>query len=105
MIDYPVFTMTRDLAADVVERCFVGTDGALAGAGENTLGVCQNTDGAVDVLGAVSVKTGGIVTAGGLVESDASGRAIDKTTGVGAARALGSATAANQYVLCILIPN
>ncbi len=104
-----VLAPTRAISGEVPAHRFVGTDNALAGAGENTLGVNQHyakdEDSAVDMLGAVAIETGGVVTEGGLVESDAFGRAIDKTTGVGGARALEGATGAGQFVQCVLIPN
>lgn len=104
-----VCPITVALVGTVPAHRFVGTDKALAGAGANTIGVSKNNgtdeDTAVDTLGVVPVETGAAVTEGGLVESDASGRAINKAAGVGAARALEGATAAGEFVLCQLIPN
>ena len=108
-VSYPVLSLTRPLSGEVPANRFVGVDNALAGAGENTLGVTQHygkdEDTAVDVLGAVPVESGGAVTEGGLVESDAAGRAINKTSGAAVARALQAATAPGQRILCVLIPN
>lgn len=106
---YPALTLSMAISGEVQAHRFVGTDNAVCGAGENSLGV-TDTYGkdevtAVTVLGAMPVETGAAVTAGGLVESDASGRAIDNSTGTAVARALQSATAAGQFVQCILIPN
>lgn len=104
-----VCPITIAVVGTVPAHRFVGTDKALAGAGANTLGVSKNDgtdeDTAVDLLGVVAIESGAAVTEGGLVESDASGRAINKSAGVGAARALEGATAAGQFVLCQLIPN
>lgn len=108
-LSIPVLTLTRTLNGEVPPHRFVGTDDALAGAGDNTLGVNQHyaldEDSAVDAMGAVPIETGGVVTAGGEVESDADGRAIDRTAGAVTARALNGATAAGQFVQCILIAN
>lgn len=108
-LNYGVCPITRLLVGEVPAHRFVGTDNALAGAGANTLGVCKHygldEDTAVDTLGVVAVEAGAAVTEGVLVESDADGRAIDKTTGAAVARALESATVAGEFVLCQLIPN
>lgn len=105
-----VCPITIPVSGEVQAHRFVGTDNALAGAGANTVGVSasygKDEDTTVDTLGLISVEAGGVVTAGGLVKSDASGRAIDQGgTGVATARALDSAAAAGEYVRCILIPN
>lgn len=108
-LNYGVCAITMALSGTVPAHRFVGTDKALAGAAANTLGVSQNEgtdeDTAVDTLGVVPVETGAAVTEGGLVEADASGRAINKTAGVAVARALEGSTAAGEFVLCQLIPN
>jgi hypothetical protein len=88
---------------------FVGTDLALAGAGDNTFGVAayDGTDEAttVDTLGVVPVEAGAAVAAGALLQSDASGRAITKDAGATVARAIDAATAAGDLIRCVLIPN
>lgn len=109
-LSYPVLTLTRTLASTAKAHRFIGTDNAVAGAGANTIGVSQmpgasGEDTAVDMLGAVAIETGAAVTAGGLVQSDALGRAINKGAGVGTARALEGATAEGEFILCQLIPN
>ncbi len=108
-VSYPTLTLTMAASGALVANRFIGTDFAQAGAGANTLGVVQmpgtDEDIPVDVLGAVPVEVGAAVTAGALIESDASGRAITRTSGAVAGRVLESATAAGQRVLCVLIPN
>lgn len=108
-ISHSILALTRPINGEVQPHRFIGTDDTQAGDGVSALGVTQHyansEDCAVDVLGAVPVETGGAVTAGGLVQSDVDGRAINKGAGVGAARALESATAAGEFVLCVLIPN
>lgn len=108
-VSYSVAALTRAISGEVEAHRFVGTDNARAGAGANVLGVNQHyakdEDSAVDILGAVPVECGAAVTEGEQVESDAEGRAIDRTTGAIVGRALESSTAAGQYVLCQLIPN
>lgn len=100
-------------AAGAIAACrFVAPGGAQAGDGVNTLGVARSAAASdevfpVDVLGTAIVESGGALTADGLLQSDAAGRAVDKTTGVAVARlAPGeSATAAGQFVEVILITN
>ncbi len=104
-----VLPVTVVAVGEVFAHRFIGVDRALAGAGANTNGVVASYGNSepvtIDVLGLVSVEAGGVVTAGSLVESDATGRAIDRTTGAIVARSLDSATAAGEFVRCVLIAN
>ena len=104
-----VLPATIPVVGEVQPHRFLGVNRAQAGAGANTYGVTaaygNDEPTTIDMLGVVSVETGGPVTADGLVESDASGRAINRTTGAIAARSLDSAAAAGEFVRCVLIAN
>jgi hypothetical protein len=104
-----VLPITLDVVGEVLAQRFVGVDLAQAGAGDNTYGVAaaSGTDEptTVDVLGVVSIESGAAVTANGLVESDASGRAIDRTAGAISARAIDGAAGAGEFIRCVLISN
>lgn len=106
---YSVLPLTRAISGEVPAYRFVGVDNALAGAGDNTIGVSQfyanDEDSAVTIIGAMPVESGAAIAAGDLIESDATGRAITRTTGAIVARALQPATAAGEFVLCLLIAN
>lgn len=89
---------------------FVTAAGAQTGAGGNALGVAamdavSGDDFTIDAAGLVTVEAGAAVTAGGLVESDALGRAINKASGVAVGRSLDAATAAGDRIRVMLIPN
>ena len=87
---------------------FVTIAGAYPAAAAAAFGVTRTSAGAandltpVDVVGTALVESGAAVTAGGLVETDATGRAINRSTGVVLGKALNSATAAGQYVEVLL---
>lgn len=108
-MSYSALTITRRIFGEVQQHRFVAVDDTRAGAGENTLGVAQaygmDEDTAVDVLGVVRIETGGAVADGALIESDAEGRAITRSSGAVVARVLDGTTAAGQKALCVLIPN
>lgn len=84
----PILTTSILAAEDLPEQTFVGFDGKVCKAGEKALGVV-NADTAADnmtpadVLGVILVIAGAAITAGSEVESDGSGHAVPKTTGVG----------------------
>lgn len=91
---------------DIPVYRFVALDGSLCGAGEKALGVSgldipSGKVGPVDMLGILIVEAGGTVTAGGEVESDSSGRAVDKAAGIGNGYALTAATTAGQKILVV----
>jgi len=100
------------LAGAVTANRFVNVAGQQAGAGDNVYGVAQ-ADGitddvlAVDMIGTSVVETGAAISAGALVESDASGRAITRTTGAILGRLAPSevVAAAGEFVEIILITN
>ncbi len=109
MIGYPALTLTLTVTGNIPAQRFVSPLNALPAAGGNTAGVTQNhgvdEPTAVSALGAVYVESGGLVTAGAAVETDADGCAIDHTTGAIVGRALSSADQAGLPVLVNLIPN
>jgi hypothetical protein len=59
----------------------------------------------VDVLGTALVKAGAAVAKGAALETDSSGRAVTRSSGPLVARALAAATAADQLIEVLLIPN
>lgn len=106
-----LLTLTVLAAGAVSAKRFVSHLGAQAVAEENTLGVSRTAAAIgeklpVDVIGTAIVETGGAITAGDKLESDASGRAVTwSTSGPVLARALESATAAGQFIEVLLIQN
>ena len=82
---------------------FADYSGNVAGAGERVLGV-PTTDfsvgeqASVATHGEILVEAGAAVAAGAEVESDASGRAVTKTTGIGFGVARDAATAAGEII-------
>ncbi|OAI11781.1 hypothetical protein A1507_19835 [Methylomonas koyamae] len=108
----PILTLPLTLTGTVVAERFVTVAGAQTGAAGNALGVTRTAGVSgevvpVDVVGTAIVETGAAISAGALVEADASGRAVTKSAGVTLGRlAPGqSATAAGQFVEVILIQN
>ena len=98
--------VTKRATEDIPAYRFVGLDGSLCGAGEKAHGISgleipSGKLGPVDRLGDLVVEAGAAVTAGVEVESNASGQAIPKTTGVPNGYALTAATAAGQKVLIV----
>lgn len=99
------------LTTAVAANRFVTPAGAQAGADANTLGVAR-TAGAIgervtaDLMGTAVLEAGAAVAAGSTLKSDATGRAIVwATAGAKVALALEAATAAGQFIECLLIPN
>lgn len=109
----PLLLLTLIAIGAVAEFRFVGTDSGQAGAAANTLGVSQFAADAageafpVVALGTAVVETGGAIAAGGLIETDASGRAVAKNLGITVARALPgqSSAGAGEFIEVVLIPN
>ena len=101
--DTRTFEAGGDLSADQFKFVALAADGQveLCGAGAQAIGVLLNDPAAagraatVVVSGDVMVKCGGTVTRGGAVAVDASGLAVDATTGdviMGYAREAGVAS-------------
>ena len=82
---------------------FADYSGNVASAGERVLGV-PTTDfsageqASVATHGEILVEAGAAVAAGAEDESDASGRAVTKTTGIGFGAARDAATAAGELI-------
>lgn len=107
----PILNLSTVAAGAIGEARFVGVDNAQAGAAANTLGVAGfAADGAGEVipvtaLGTAVVEAGGIIAAGGPVETDANGKAVAKAAGPTVARALQAAGADGDFIEVMLIPN
>ena len=98
-----VLTATLISSAAVGANVFVGFDGTVCGAGEKAYGVSLAAADAdepmgVCVMGVLVVLSGGAIEVGAEVESDASGNAITKDTGVSNGWALDEATAAGELI-------
>jgi len=107
----PLLTLPVLLAAAVAAQRFVTAAGAQAVADSNAIGVSR-TAGAIgervptDVIGTTVVQTGAAVAQGATVKFDASGKAINwAASGARLAIALEAATAADQFIEVLLIPN
>jgi hypothetical protein len=84
--------------------------GGAAGAAANALGFAQNGGAIGDAvpvvaLGTAIAEAGAAITAGSLVELDASGRVITRSAGAIVGRALTAAGAAGDQVEVLVIPN
>jgi len=107
-----IMSISLTAAGAIGEYRFVTPASLQAGAAVNTLGVARMAAASgdvipVDVLGTAIVEAGAALTANSLLETDASGRAVNKAAGVAVARLLPgqTATAAGQFVEVLLIPN
>lgn len=108
---YPVLTLSVAATATIAANRFFKVGGTQCGAGDNALGV-PRTDAVsgdqvpVDVLGTAIVKSGAAFSAGDTLKSDAAGKAITwVVSGAKVALALQAATAADQDIEVLLIPN
>jgi len=108
----PMQVHTFTAAGAITAGRFIGTDQAQATLGVNAYGVA-NTDAALgdDLAGTTHgtaiVEAGAAIAAGALVQADADGKAITRTTGaiLGRLAPGESATAAGLFVEVILINN
>ena len=98
-----LLAVTIAAAVDLSRFRFADYSGNVAGAGERVLGV-PTTDfsageqASVATHGEVLVEAGAAIAAGAEVESDANGRAVTKTTGVGFGVARDAAGAAGEII-------
>ncbi len=83
----------------------------VAGDGGQAIGVLQDKPNAADQQGTVGISgvsmviAGGTVTAGGIVASDASGRAVDVVSGdMGLGKALTGTTVSGDLISVLLMP-
>lgn len=108
----PILTISLVAVAAVPQQRFVGIDRQVCGAGAPAWGVADSEASAagkvmpVKVLGTSKVETGGAVTPGQLVKSDAVGRAVPQG-GAGAilARAITGAAALGGMIEVLLLPS
>jgi hypothetical protein len=110
MQSIPILTLPLTASATVRTERFVTYAGAECGAGVASAGVSAEAGVSGDVIPVVRIGTavvaaGAAVTAGGLVETDAQGRAINRSAGVAVGRALQAATVAGQRIEVLLLPN
>ena len=96
-------TMSVLATAALPKHRFATGAGAVPGAGVYCPGVANaNYDigeqAGLDTHGIVVVESGAAVTLAAEVQTDASGRAIDKAAGIGLGRALDAATAAGEFI-------
>lgn len=97
--------------AAIAPNRFVQLDGTQSGAGEYSSGISHYAGVAggdlipFTELGREILEVGAAVAAGTLLESDAQGRGITKTTGIATARAVTSAAAAGEFVEVWVLPN
>ncbi len=80
----PGITESVKAQADLLKQRFVGFDGNYCGAGAKALGICdveitQGQFAPVVLNGILLVETGGAVTSGAKVASDADGKAVAVT--------------------------
>lgn len=106
----PLLTLSKIASGVIAAERFTTYAGAQAGAAANTQGVARSAASIgeaypVDVIGTATVESGAAVANGAAIETDASGRAITRTSGPTVARALQAATAAGQRIEVLLIPN
>ena len=99
-----IINVSTILAVVILMRFrFANFLGGIASAGQAVLGVpVSNFDAGeqagVATHGEILVEAGAAIAVGAEVESDATGRAITKTTGQSAGRARDAATAAGEYI-------
>lgn len=107
----PVLTLTVTAAAALSAHRFVTHAGAVPSAGGRVLGVTRSDAAsgkpvAVDVLGTTVVEAGAAISSvGTLLETDANGKAVPKTTGTAVAVALQTAGGAGRRIEVLLLPN
>jgi len=98
-----ILTCTAIAVVGLAARRFAGFDGKLAAEGAKALGVVEaDTDAdspvPINVLGVMLVESGGPVTLGAEVQTDANGRAIPKAAGIGNGFAVDAAIEAGELI-------
>jgi hypothetical protein len=104
--EIPSLRFSLEASGIIARRRFVKTDanskGLQAAAGEAAIGVSTNDTAVGEVLemadGIVIVEAGGVVAANATIQSDASGRAVTRTTGLALGVALTPASAAGEFI-------
>jgi hypothetical protein len=98
-----ILTTSIMAVTDLAARRLVGFDGNVCASGAKALGVIDAETAAdsmapANVLGVILVEAGAALTAGSEIQSDATGRAIVKSTGAGNGFAWDAATAAGDMI-------
>lgn len=98
-----LLTTSIAAAAELPALRFVNFAGGLPTAGQRTLGITnanysEGEQAGVKTHGELLVETGGPVTVGAEVETDTSGRAVAKDTGVTAGVARDAAAGAGEFI-------
>lgn len=106
----PLLTLPITLTGAVTARRFVTPAGAQTAANGYALGVARYGGAIgdkipVDALGTASVEAGAAIAAGATIGADANGRAITWAAGGKIAIALEAASAAGDFLECLLIDN
>lgn len=101
--EYPILIITLIAVANTARGLFVTPAGAIAGAGALVAGVCHEDVDLGEPLPVVTdgiayVKSGGAVTLGSKVKSDANGKAVTYDTGEVAGVAMSATTGADQWI-------
>ena len=103
-----LLTLTVIASASVAASRFVTQDGAYPSAGAKGHGVTRSSGVSgdlipVDVLGTAIVEAGGTVAKDAVLELDATGRVVTKSTGVAVAKAM-EAGVVGGLIEVLLIP-
>jgi len=109
MSEVQLLPLTIKATADITKHRMVKASGVHTGAGETAFGVARTSvdNGerfTADTYGVINVETGAAVTEFGLLESDASGRAVNRVAGSTVGVALKAATAAGQLIPVFFYP-
>lgn len=99
----PLLIDTLKAAVNLEKQRFIGLDGNYCGANAKAYGISDVEIEAgqyapIAVIGILLVQTGGTITAGTRVASDANGNAVTYTTGEANGYALDSSTGAGEII-------
>ncbi len=105
-----LLTLSVLAAAAITAQTFVAPGGGVATAAGNALGVAKSDAASGDnvpvaVLGTAVVTASAAIAKGAYVQVAANGKAVTHTTGVAVGIALEAATAADQSIEILFIPN
>lgn len=101
-----IFAMSMTAMADLEKNRFIGLDGNPCGAGAKSAGVGEfdvaaGEQATVNAMGAIIVESGGAVSAGSAVESDADARAVTHGSGEINGYALNAAATAGEHIVIL----
>lgn len=105
-----ILTLAIAAAAVLTAERFIKSDGTVAAAAGNALGVTESDAAIGDqvpviALGTAVVTAGGAIALGARVEVGATGKAVTKAAGVAVGVALQAAAADGDRIEVFLIPN